>query len=522
VSGGIVGRLPGRQGLHAGAAGTSAAVDIDALTLEPAVAQAEAVRRGRVTSRDLVEAHLDRIGRHNGTLNAVVTLDADGARRRADERDAELARGRLRGPFHGVPMTVKDAFATAGIRTTSGMRERRDHVPDGDAVVVARLVTAGVVILGKTNVPEGITGQETANALFGRTVNPWDPDRTPGGSSGGAAAAVAAGLSALEIGSDSGGSIRQPAHCCGIYGHVPTQGLVPLRGHLPLVPLEEERLQIDLMGAGPLARHPADLAAALDVIAGPDGADRSGWTLSLPPPRRHGLAGARIGLWVDDPDFPVEAAVRNRFEHAAERLAAAGALVDPAPRPGFTLAEAARVAFALWAASTTASTDHFAALAEAADALDPGDDRLPARRLRAEALRHHDWTALDGERRRLARAWTALLDRYDVVLCPVSPVVAVFHDPEPALVADIERRLARTIDIDARPRPYLDQLTWNIVVGMAGLPSTVVPLGPSVGGLPVGAQVVGPPYADRTTIAFAAAMGDVIGGYRPPPLIGGS
>jgi amidase len=331
---------------------------------------------------------------------------------------------------------------------------------------------------------------------------------------------VAAGLSALEFGSDSGGSIRQPAHCCGIYGHIPTQGLVPLRGHLPLVPLEEERLQIDLMGVGPLARHPGDLAAVLDVIAGPDGADRAGWRLSLPPPRRTELAGARIGLWCDDPDFPVEAAVRDCFEEAADRLAAAGAVVDRAVRPAFRLADAERVAFALWTASTTASTDHFVALIEAAEALDPGDDRLAARRLRAEALRHHDWVALDGQRRQMARAWSAALDRCDVLLCPVSPVVAVPHDPEPSRVADIERRLARTIDVDGRARPYLDQLTWNIVVGMAGLPSTVVPLSRSAAGLPVGAQIVGPPFADRTTIAFAAAMGEVVGGYRPPPLVG--
>src|SRR5688500_14513471 len=310
-------------------------MDDDALALEPAVVQAEAVRSGRVSSRDLVELHLDRIGRYNAELNAVVTLDADGARRRADQRDADQRAGRPCGPFHGVPMTVKDAFATNGIRTTSGVADRRDHIPSADAVVVARLVDAGVVVLGKTNVPEGVTGQETANELFGRTNNPWALDRTPGGSSGGAAAAVAAGLTALEIGSDSGGSIRQPAHCCGIYGHIPTQGLVPLRGHLPLVPLEEERLQIDLMGAGPLARHPDDLAAALGVLAGPDGIERTAWRLTLPLPQRTDLDGMRVALWADDPDFPVESAVRTCLEEAGNQLEAAGAVVDRAARPAF-------------------------------------------------------------------------------------------------------------------------------------------------------------------------------------------
>jgi amidase len=492
-------------------------MDLDALALQPAVAQAEAVRSGRVTSRDLVELHLDRIDRYNGDLNAVVTLDAGGARRRADERDAEGRAGRWRGPFHGVPMTVKDAFATAGIRTTSGVAARRDHVPAADAVAVARLLAAGVVIVGKTNVPEGVTGQETANALFGRTNNPWALDRTPGGSSGGAAAAVATGMSALELGSDSGGSIRQPAHCCGIYGHVPTQGLVPLRGHLPLVPLDEERLQIDLMGAGPLARHPDDLAAALGVLAGADGPDADAWRLELPPPHPTEIAGTRVALWSDDPDLPVESAVRACLEEAGDRLEAAGAVVDRSARPAFRPADAERVAFALWAASTTASTDGFADLVKAADALDPGDDRLPARRLRAEAVRHHDWTALDGQRRRFARAWMALLADHDVVICPVSPVVALPHDPEPDRVADLERRMARTIDVDGATRPYLDQMSWNIVVGMAGLPATVAPVGITAAGLPVGAQIVGRPFADRTTIAVAAALDRLTGGYRPPP-----
>jgi amidase len=497
-------------------------MDSDALALEPAVVQAEAVRSGRITSRDLVEVHLDRIARYNGDLNAVVTLDADGARKRADQCDADQRAGQSCGPFHGVPMTVKDAFATAGLRTTSGISARRDHVPSADAVVVARLVASGVVVLGKTNVPEGVTGQETANALFGRTNNPWAFDRTPGGSSGGAAAAVAAGMSALEIGSDSGGSIRQPAHCCGIYGHIPTQGLVPLRGHLPLVPLDEERLQIDLMGAGPLARHPDDLAAALGVLAGPDGVERDAWRLALPLPDRADLAGMRVALWSDDADFPVESAVRACLEEAGDHLEAAGVVVDRDARPAFRLADAERVAFALWVASTTASTDGFAGLVEAAAALDTGDDRLAARRLRAEALRHHDWVALDGERRRLARAWMALLAEYDVVVCPVSPVVAVPHDPEPDRVADIDHRLARTIDVDGTSRPYLDQLTWNIVVGMAGLPATVAPVGLTPSGLPVGAQIVGAPYTDRTTISVAATLRAVTGGLPPPPLVGRS
>ena len=479
---------------------------MDDLALQSAVELAAAVRAGRTTSRDLVEMYLDRIDRWDGALNAVVTVDADGARRRADALDAEHDAGHSRGPLHGVPMTVKDAFATAGIRTTSGSTERAGHVPTEDALAVARLVAAGAVILGKTNVPEGITGQETANALFGRTNNPWDPGRSPGGSSGGAAAAVAAGLTALELGSDSGGSVRLPAHCCGIYGHVPTQGLVPLRGHLPLVPLDEVGMQVDLMGVGPLARSPLDLAVALGVLAGPDVQDGRAWQVTLPPSHLSDPTDVRVALWTDDDDFPVSSGVRLALEEAGGRLEAAGVVVDRHARPDFRLADAEQVAFALWVASTTMSSDNFAELSTLAGGLPPERDDRAARRLRAEVMSHHEWTRLDGERRRMSRAWEALLADYDVVICPVSPVVAVPHDPEPALVADLDHRLARTIDVDGRARPYLEQMTWNIVVGMAGLPSTVAPVGVDASGLPVGAQVVGPRFADLTTIAFAGGL----------------
>ncbi len=198
----------------------------------------------------------------------MVTLDANGARWRADELDRRLAREGPVGLLHGVPLTLKDCWATAGIRTTAGSPEMADCVPDADAEVVARLRSVGAIVMGKTNVPEQVTSQETGNPLFGRTCNPWDPDRTPGGSSGGAAAAVAAGLSPLEVGSDSGGSIREPAHCCGVYGHFSTSGLVPLAGHLPSVPVDDIGADQDLMVAGPLARSASDLALAMQVRAG--------------------------------------------------------------------------------------------------------------------------------------------------------------------------------------------------------------------------------------------------------------
>jgi amidase len=485
------------------------ASDVGALAFAPATRLAALIRAGEVSSRALVERYLERIAAHDEVLNAVVTVDADGALRRAGECDAAVRRGDDVGPLHGVPMTVKDAFETAGIRTTSGSREYADHVPDGNALAVQRLLDAGVVLLGKTNLPEFVTGQETANAVFGRTNNPWDVERTTGGSSGGAAAALAAGLTALELGSDSGGSIRQPASYCGVYGHFPTQGIVPVRGHLPQVPRDAVDVHVDLMAVGPLARAAEDLAVALDVLAGPDAYGAPAWRLDLPAPRPDPL---RVAAWFDDDDFPVDDEVRAVLEEAADGL---GVPVDRRARPAFELVEAERVAFDLWVASSSQRTgdEQFARLLAEADALPDDDDRRGARRARAETMRHRGWLRLDAHRRRLQRAWEDFFTDVDVLLCPVSPVVAFPHDPQPAQVDSVEHRLEQTITVNGRTRPYLDQLVWNIVVGMARLPATVAPVGLSRSGLPVGVQIVGRTFADRTTIEVARRVGR----FTPPP-----
>ena len=465
------------------------------------------LRAGEVSSRELVDLHLERIERLDGRLNAVVTLDAEGARRQADDLDRTLARGAPVGLLHGLPLTLKDCWATAGMRTTAGTPEMADLVPDADAQVVVRLRAAGAVIVGKTNLPEAVTGQESANVVFGRTCNPWDSDRTPGGSSGGAAAAVAAGLSPLEVGSDSGGSIREPAHCCGVYGHFSTSGLVPLAGHLPSVPVDDVGADVDLMAAGPLARSADDLALAMQVLAGLAPLDEP------PAPER-----LRVAVWLGAADMPPSREVASLIGAAADALASAGASVREAA-PAFESGEARDVAFQLWvaASATSSDDDQHAQVVDRAARTSEDDRSLSALRDRAQAMSHRDWQRLDARRRSMARAWGALLEEVDVVLCPVSPVPAVRHDPEPGEVDSVDRRLARTIDVDGRARPYLDQIMWNIVVGMAGLPSTVVPVGRTAGGLPVGAQVVGRPGTDALTIAVAGTVGALAGGYEAPP-----
>lgn len=474
---------------------------------------------GEVSSRELVDLHLERIERLDPELQALVTVDADRARTRAAACDGQRVRGLARGPLHGLPMTLKDAFATAGLRTTAGLPGLADHLPTRDAAAVARLRAAGAVVLGKTSCPPEVSGQQTGNALIGTTRNPWDPARSTGGSSGGAAAALAAGLTPLELGSDLGGSIRQPAAFCGVFGHYPTHGLVPARGHLPSLPVDDVEATEDLLGVGPMARSTADLTLALDVLAGADDVRGRGWRLQLPaPPAHEGARGLRVAVWDDDEAFPVDRAVRDGLRRAAAGLAGIGARVDEQARPGFSLTDAERIGFDLWVAASSASLSDEEVDEQRRRATErPDDDDRIARRARAASMTHRDWLHLDARRRRLQRAWDEFFLRFDVLLCPVVPVVAYPADPDPTRAHDFDHRAEQVIEVDGHPRPYLDQLVWTTAVGAARLPSTVVPMGPSPDGLPVGIQVVGRPYADRTTLRVSALLESLTGGFQPPP-----
>lgn len=467
------------------------------------------LRRREVSSEELTRATLDRIDRHDPRLRAFVTSDPEGAMyaaRQADRRRRERP-GSL-GVLHGLPMSLKDAFATAGIRTTAGRPDLAQHVPSRDAVVAARLRAAGAILVGKTNLPTGVSGQETANVVAGRTVNPWDPDRSPGGSSGGAAAALAAGLVPLEVGSDSGGSIRQPCHATGVYGHVATHGLVPQRGHLPSVNVDDVGAVLDLFSIGPMARHPSNLALALPVLVGADPLGPAAWSVDLPASsvRVDDLHGVRVSIVSSHPSCPTSADVRGALERAARELEAAGAEVRD-DLPGVDLGEAMDLGFRLWAAANGSDDDGKGGL----------DDHLSRARADAIAVDHAGWLELDERRRQIARRWNALFEEVDVALLPISPVTAVPHDPDLAHLHEVGHRLERRIDVDGVPRPYLDQVLWNVAVGMGGLPATAVPLGRCASGIPTGAQVVSAPHRDLTTIAFAEALGAVLGGFDAPP-----
>jgi len=471
---------------------------------------AAAIRAREIGSRELLDHYLTRVERFNPRINAVVTLDVDRARQRADAADTALRRGTVLGPLHGLPMTVKDCLETAGLRTTAGAEEHADHIPTHDALAVHRLLAAGAIIFGKTNTPTLAMDAQTYNPLFGTTNNPWDTARSPGGSSGGAAAAVAAGLTALEVGSDIGGSIRSPAHCCGVYGLKPSFGLIPTLGHIP--PSPGAATEVDINVLGPLARSAADLELALDVLAGPDAPRAVAWHLQLPPPRRRTLREYRVAAWLSDPAYPVDNAVGERLEGAVAALRAAGVTVDDRARPAFNLADAFRhyMRLLLSAMAWRFAPDAFEAMA--AFARQPGlseDD--PMRMIAADSTqRHREWLEAHERREDYRREWATLFNDYDVLLCPINPVAAIPHDQS-------FNHLARTIDINGAKYPYNDQMVWAGLVGMAYLPAVVAPVGRTRANLPVGMQIVGPYLEDRTPIDFARRLAEITGGFEAPP-----
>ncbi|HEY8123688.1 MAG TPA: amidase [Myxococcota bacterium] len=466
-----------------------------------------ALRRKEVSSVELLDQTLARVAKLNPRINAIVHLDAERAGERARAADAALARGESWGALHGLPITIKDSFEVAGMPCTSGAPELAKHVPARSADAAQRLQDAGAVVFGKTNLPLYAGDFQSYNAVYGTTHNPWDVTRGPGGSSGGSAAALAAGLTALELGSDIGGSIRNPSHYCGVYGHKPSYGLVPMRGHIPGPP--GALAKSDLGVGGPMGRSAADLALGLDVLAGPEASERTAWRLELPPPRANRLADLRVGVWLDDPRGPVDAEVREVLERVVDAVAKAGARIDATTRP-VDGGEQHRVYIQLLNAVMALGfpPEVLAGMEAAAAALPASDDSTQANSLRGAALRHREWIPLDDRRTRLRAQWASYFRDVDVLLCPIMPTAAFPHDHRPFD--------ARTMRINGRDESYF-QLFWAGHAVNAYLPATVAPAGRTRGGLPVGVQIVGPYLEDRTPIAFAALLADVLGGFTPPP-----
>jgi amidase len=466
-----------------------------------------ALAAGDLSSVELLDHLADRIERFDPPLNSVVALDLDRARARAEEADDANARGESWGPLHGLPMTVKDVWETEGVLTTSGSPVFAHHVPTTDAVAVARLKSAGAIVFGKTNTPLMAGDLQTFNDVYGVTSNPWDVTRTPGGSSGGAAAAVAAGLTPLELGSDIGGSIRNPAHCCGIYGLKPTWGLVPDRGHIPGPP--GSLLAPDVNCAGPLARSVADLGLLFDAVAGPVAEEAVGWRLSLPPARsRDGVAGLRVAYVDDDPDFPVSSEVRTAMRAFADRLSEAGALVVDTPMP-----VPAKEAFDSWVRlvlpiiGAGLPDDAFAKMMPLE--LLEGDDPVLASG-RALVSRVRDRMRADNRRQYQRAAWARHFEEWDVMLAPVMPITAVHHDNERSMPE-------RVFEVDGVTHSYMLLMAWCGLIGAVLLPVVALPIGFGSDGMPIGVQVIGPAYHDLDLIAIGAQLDAVAGDHRVPP-----
>lgn len=469
---------------------------------------AREIRDRRIGCLELLDFYLARAERHNPALNAIIAWQVDTARQRARDADAALAKGEVWGPLHGIPMTVKELFNVAGLPTTFGNPRWKDNIATSNAVVVDRLLQAGAIVYGKTNVPLMLMNSQSYNEVYGTTNNPWDLSRGPGGSSGGEAATLAAGLSALGAGSDIAGSLRNPAHYCGVYGHKPSWGLIPPRGHV----LAGVVTPTDISVVGPMARHAEDLDLALRVLAGPDVLQQPAWRLELPPPRCRKLSDFRVAVWAKSPLCEIDSGVRERFDAAVAALARAGAVVDEDARPEIGDEEHHRLFMTLLRAATASrlSDAEFAAQQAIAATVAAHDMSFRATLARGAALDHRAWGIANEVRNKLRYTWRDFFQRFDVLLAPVAATAAFPHDHNP----DRDQRL---IPVNGRMIPYGDQRFWAGLASLCYLPATAAPIGLTAEGLPVGLQIIGAEGEDPTTVEFARLLANEAGGFTPPP-----
>ncbi|MBS8240786.1 amidase [Marinobacter lipolyticus] len=486
-----------------------------ALHYRPAHELVAELRNGALTSEAVTQHFLDQIRRHNSRINAVVTLDEQQALKQARAADEKRSAGATLGPLHGLPLTLKDTWEVAGMTCTAGAPALRNHQPQHHADVVQRLEDAGAIIIGKTNVPIYANDLQSYNKLFGVTNNPYHTGHTPGGSSGGAAAALAAGMTPLEVGSDLAGSIRTPAHFCGVFGHKPSRALVSFRGHIPGPPGTQSRP--DLAEGGPLARGAKDLQLLLEVIAGPTPLDSRSWTINMEPAALSSLDQARVGLWLEDPLCPVEQELTDGYRALGRELEQRGALVAQARHPLLDLEHILPPYFNLLGSLLSTS-------------LKPAQRRQMLWVARLEKWLKllgpltafvgeygrgvnqpvHQWVAVSETREKMRAEIGSLFDEFDVLLTPVTPTTAIRHDHSHPV---FKRRIA----VAGKPRAYMDQFCWIAFATLLGLPATSVPIGRSKQGLPYNVQVIGAPGRDLTTLRFAELLEqEGLAGFTPP------
>ena len=466
--------------------------------------QLDQLALGQVSAAELLEEHIARSGIVNPAINAVVRTDLETARVRAMELDRLLQSGIPAGPLHGLPITIKDTFDVEGMPATSGAPEyanRPAKTPDAQAV--ARLRAAGAVIWGKTNTPYLAGDNQTYNPVHGRTSNPWDLSRTPGGSSGGAAAALATGITPLELGSDIGGSLRLPAHFCGVAALKPTFGRSPILGHVP--PAPGSLAVRDLNVSGPMARDVGDLRLMFQVLTGEP-------VTQLP--RRTGLKARRIAVWSGDKTFPVSAECNAAVETAADAAAEAGAQVLVA-KPD--LDGNALIDLYLQLLLPILASDMPAPLVKALEAGRPiaklmarGEPFSRGKWALYSAASHHDWLKADETRRRLKRTMWEFFSRWHAIITPVSPTTAFEH-------VESGDAVTRLMTVDGKQTPYHMFHAWIALATVCHLPAVVIPVPRAKGELPCGIQIIGPEGGDLDVLAIAEALEAQMGGFKRPP-----
>jgi amidase len=487
------------------------------LTCLTASELANTIRRHSASCQEVLEAHFKRIAAQNPSLNAIVTLDEEGSRRRAKEADKALVRGEIWGPLHGVPVTIKDVFETAGLRTTSGYKPLAGHIPQQDATVVARLRRAGAIILGKTNTPAMAGDEQTNNLLFGRTNNPWNLERTPCGSSGGSAAAVASGMSPLDIGSDIGRSVRNPAHFCGVFSLKPSEYRVPFTGHIPPLPGSSGRgLLRYFLTPGPLARSVQDLELALTIMAGPDEREWEVPPVPLAPSPARALRDLALA-WSDDFGVPVAAEIQTALQDLADELARAGCRVKRRDPPDFDFAQALQVYGELKEAALTVRSSPLHLPRFVWRALSGPLSRLnPTSR----GLMRGAGATLPGYARALSQrdVLIAKMEHFgadwDAWLCPVAALPAYPRLPSRNPI----EQLRASVQVDGHKLPYLMATSgYTGLFNLTGNPVVVLALGCTKEGLPIGVQLVGRRWSDMDLLAVAEQLAQVTGPFQPPP-----
>jgi amidase len=470
-----------------------------------------ALRSRQLTSSELAELYIRRIEHHDGRLNAVVVRDFERARYQARAADQALARG-VEGALLGLPMTIKESFNVAGLPTTCGVPEWRDFVSRHDAPAVVRTRAAGAVLLGKTNVPPMLADWQSANPIHGRANNPWDLGRTPGGSSGGSAAAIAAGLCALEVGSDIGGSIRVPAVFCGVYGHRPSETLLPKSGQFPVPPLPNSA---GVMGVqGPIARSAEDLELALSVLAGPDVGEDVAWRVELPPARRDRLADFRVAVLPPIPWLAVDDEIRQALEALAVRLRRLGATVEEIQPDVLGDHRVHHQLYRSLLSAMTSARETAEGRQQSIAYWKQGDDEFARASLRGLEGAPADFVAWGAQREGYRQAWRAFFRDWDVLLAPAINVLAYPHVARAWPRHD--RDFWLTLDVNGHAVPYFHGLVYPALSTVAGQPATAFPVGLSRAGLPIGLQAVGPYLEDLTPLRFTALLAREIGGFRRP------